>query len=54
MFRWLMEASIAKRGERFGVAAAKRHLAVLGPRLAEVKPRLLRARVLAESLDALG
>ena len=53
MFRWLTEASIAKRGERDGVAAAKRHIAVLGPRLAELKPRLLRAQRLAESLDAL-
>jgi len=53
MFRKLTEASIAKRGERGGVAAAKRHVAVLGPLLAELKPRLLRAQVLAESLAAL-
>lgn len=53
MFRKLTEASIAKRGERGGVAAAKRHVAVLGPLLAELKPRLLRAQGLAESLAAL-
>ncbi|NVB84478.1 MAG: tRNA-dihydrouridine synthase family protein [Kofleriaceae bacterium] len=54
MFRLLTEASVAKRGERHGVAAAKRHIAVLGPLLADLKPRLLRARALAESLDALS
>lgn len=54
MFRILTEASVAKRGERGGVAAAKRHVAVLGPLLAELKPRLLRAQLLAESRAALG
>jgi nifR3 family TIM-barrel protein len=54
MFRLLTEASVAKRGERAGVAAAKRHIGVLGPLLADLKPRLLRARALTESLDALG
>lgn len=54
MFRLLMEASVAKRGERAGVAAAKRHIGVLGPLLADRKPRLLRAQALTESLDALG
>jgi len=53
MFRRLTEASVAKRGERGGVAAAKRHVAVLGPLLADLKPRLLRAQGLAESLAAL-
>lgn len=54
MFRRLLEASVAKRGERGGVAAAKRHIAVLGPLAADLKPRLLRARVLSESLDVLA
>lgn len=54
MFRRLTEASVARRGERHGVAAAKRHIAVLGPRLADLKPRLLRARGLAESLAVLA
>lgn len=53
MFRILTEASVAKRGDRAGVAAAKRHIAVLGPLLANLKARLLRAQVLTESLDAL-
>jgi tRNA-dihydrouridine synthase len=53
MFRLLTEASVAKRGDRAGVAAAKRHIAVLGPLLANLKARLLRAQVLTESLDAL-
>jgi tRNA-dihydrouridine synthase B len=53
MFRLLTEASVAKRGDRAGVAAAKRHIAVLGPQLADLKPRLLRAQLLSESLDAL-
>jgi tRNA-dihydrouridine synthase len=54
MFRRLTEASVTRRGERHGVAAAKRHIGVLGPLLADLKPRLLRARVLTESLDALA
>jgi nifR3 family TIM-barrel protein len=54
MFRRLAEASVARRGERAGVAAAKRHIAVLGPLRGHLESRLLRARVLAESLDALA
>ena len=54
MFRELTEASVARRGERAGVASAKRHIAVLGPRFADLKPRLLRAQHLAESLDVLA
>ena len=53
MYRALTEASVALRGERAGVAAAKRHIGVLGPHLADRKQGLLRARALAESLDAL-
>jgi len=51
MFRVLTEACVATRGERAGVAAAKRHIAVLGPRVD--RTQVLRARVLTESLDAL-
>ena len=54
MFRLLTEASVAKRGERGGVAAAKKHIAVLGPQLADLKPRLLRAQGLSESLAAIA
>lgn len=54
VFRQLLDASVAKRGERRGVAAAKRHVGVLGPLLPDVKPRLLRALVVRESLDALA
>ena len=43
MFRLLTEASVAKRGDRAGVAAAKRHIAVLGPLLVDLETRLLRA-----------
>jgi len=53
MYLRLMEASVAKRGERGGVAATKRYIAVLGPLRAEAKARLLRAQALPESLDAL-
>lgn len=53
MYRALTEASIAKRGERLGVAAAKRHIGVLGPLLPELRPRVLRAQRLSESLQAL-
>lgn len=50
MYRRLTELSVEKRGERGGVAAAKRHIGVLG---AVDRTPLLRAQVLAESLDAL-
>ena len=53
LYQRLMEASVAKRGERGGVAATKRYIAVLGPLPAESKSRLLRAQALPESLDAL-
>jgi len=51
-FRAILEASVATRGERAGVASAKRHLAMLGPRAAALRPRLVRATTLAEA-DAL-
>jgi tRNA-dihydrouridine synthase B len=54
VYRAILEASVAARGERAGVASAKRHLGVLGPDLAALRPPLARARGLAEALDALA
>lgn len=53
VYRALLEASVAVRGERFGVASAKRHVGVLGPLTAQ-RPSVLRARALAESLEVLA
>jgi nifR3 family TIM-barrel protein len=54
VYRAVLEASVVARGERSGVASAKRHVALLGPRLPELRPRLLRAQTLAEARVALG
>ncbi|MEO6774993.1 MAG: tRNA-dihydrouridine synthase family protein [Kofleriaceae bacterium] len=54
VYRALLEASVAARGERAGVASAKRHLGVLGPLAPALRPRLVRARCLPEALDALA
>jgi tRNA-dihydrouridine synthase len=54
LYRALVEASVAVRGERAGVASAKRHVGLLGPLLPTVRPNLLRARKLDEALDALA
>ncbi len=50
VYRAIVEASIAARGELGGVAAAKRHSAML-PAL---RPRVLRARAFAETLELLA
>jgi tRNA-dihydrouridine synthase B len=53
VYRAIVEASVAARGELPGVASAKRHLKLLGPLAPALGPRLLRARSLAEALAAL-
>lgn len=50
VYRAIVEGSVAMRGERFGVASAKRHLGVLGPLTPTLRPRLVRAQTLAESV----
>jgi hypothetical protein len=54
MYRTLIAASVAKRGEFAGVAAAKKHVGVLGPLVPAIRPRLIRANDLAQALDALA
>jgi len=54
VYRAVVEASVASRGERSGVASAKRHINLLGPLGPALKPRLLRARTLPEAIEALG
>lgn len=50
----LVEASARARGERAGVASAKRHLGVLGPLLTALRPRLVRATRVDDALAALS
>lgn len=52
LYRTLVEYNVAERGERVGVATAKRHLRVLGdPQFAK---QISRATVLADALDVLA
>jgi nifR3 family TIM-barrel protein len=53
-YRAILEASVAARGERAGIASAKRHLNMLGPLAPALRPRLVRAHTLAEALTVLA
>jgi tRNA-dihydrouridine synthase B len=53
LYRALIDQCIALRGERAGIAAAKRHVGVLGPLLPVLRTPVLRANTLDEALDAL-
>jgi tRNA-dihydrouridine synthase B len=53
-YRELLDASIAVRGERAGIAAAKRHVGVLGPLLPLWRTPLLRALTRDDALDVLA
>jgi nifR3 family TIM-barrel protein len=50
----LAAANVAQRGERAGIAVTRRHLAVLGPLAAIVRPRLFAATTLPEVAAALA
>ncbi|HEU4727787.1 MAG TPA: tRNA-dihydrouridine synthase family protein [Kofleriaceae bacterium] len=52
-YRAVVEASVAARGERAGVASAKRHLGMLGPMAPALRPGLVRARTLADAMASL-
>jgi nifR3 family TIM-barrel protein len=54
VYRAVVEASVAARGERAGVASAKRHLRMLGAQAPALRPQLIRARTLAEALAPLA
>jgi len=53
VYRAVVEASVASRGERSGVASAKRHVNLLGPLVPALKPRLLPCADAPEAIDAL-
>jgi tRNA-dihydrouridine synthase len=54
LYRALVIANGEERGERVGIAMTRRHLRVLGPVAAELRPDLFRAASLAETLDVLA
>jgi tRNA-dihydrouridine synthase len=53
VYRALIEANVAARGERDGVATTKRHVGVLGPLVPALRPRLVRAHTLEEAVGLL-
>ncbi|HET9626317.1 MAG TPA: tRNA-dihydrouridine synthase family protein [Kofleriaceae bacterium] len=53
VYRAILEANVAVRGEADGVGTSKRHLGVLGPALGARRPALLRALGLAETIEIL-
>jgi nifR3 family TIM-barrel protein len=53
VYRALVVANTAARTERVGVAVTRRHLKLLGPLLPQLRPALLRAPSMAETLDLL-
>lgn len=53
IYRDLIEGNVAARGERAGIAAAKRYVAVLGPLLPMLRTPLVRATKLADALACL-
>lgn len=54
LYRAVIDSAVALRGERAGIAAAKRHVGVLGPLLPALKTRVLRACSIHEAVDALA
>jgi tRNA-dihydrouridine synthase B len=50
VYRAIVEASVVARGEKAGVASAKRHSGML----VELRPRVLRARAFSETLEVLA
>ncbi len=55
LYRAILRANVAARGERAGVPVTRRHLAVLGPAWARaVRPSLFAATTVAEVDDVLG
>jgi len=54
LYRAVIDSAVALRGERAGIAAAKRHIGVLGPLLPALKTRVLRACSIDEAADALA
>jgi len=53
MYRGLVVANVAARGERNGIAVTRRHVGVLGALAATLRPPVFAARSLAETLDVL-
>jgi tRNA-dihydrouridine synthase B len=53
VYRALLEANVAARTEKHGVAVTRRHLGVLGPLLPRLRPELLRAPSMTETVAVL-
>ncbi len=54
LYRAVIEAKVAACGERAGVAAAKRHVGLLGPLVPRLRTQLVRATSLGDSLAVLA
>ena len=54
VYRAIIHANVAARGERAGMAGAKRYVGVLGPLLPELRTPLVRASRVAEAVAYLG
>jgi len=54
LYREIIDMNVEARGERVGVASAKRYVGVLGPLLATLRTPLVRATRFADALACLG
>ncbi|HEY4179993.1 MAG TPA: tRNA-dihydrouridine synthase family protein [Kofleriaceae bacterium] len=54
MYVYMAESYCAMRGEKHGIAVTRRHLAILGERALELRPRLFAAQSISAVMEVLG